>query len=427
MFKQLKARLYFLVARYFRFWAALKLHRWHPRVIVITGSAGKTTLLHLLEAQLGSEAHYSHHANSSFGIPFDILGLHGIDGSRLRWFGLFLMAPLAAFTKPYTEKLYVAEVDADRPHEGAFLAKLLKPEVTLWVSALHSHTAQYDSAVQAGRFETVREAVAHEYGNVAAATRKLVILDGDNDLMLSQLDRTQADTQQVKIADLKSYTLNPKTSEFVFQGVTYTIPAILPRNNYYQLAMVDGLLRYLNKTPDYAYKNFVMPPGRSNIFEGIKGTTIFDSTYNNSNIDSLRSVLETFEAYPAEHKWAVVGDMLEQGQDEAMEHNKLAEALASLNVERLILIGPRVAKHTAPRLEGKLAANTKLEVFTQPADVLIYLQSNLHGGETILFKGIRYLEGVIEPLLANPSDASKLARRGAAWDKKRAAWGVGPS
>ena len=48
MFGQLKKKLYFPVAGYFRFFAAIRLKRWNPRIIVVTGSNGKTTLLHLL-------------------------------------------------------------------------------------------------------------------------------------------------------------------------------------------------------------------------------------------------------------------------------------------------------------------------------------------------------------------------------------------
>ncbi len=414
-----------MVARYFRFWAKIKLKRWNPKVIAITGSAGKTTLLHLVEAQLGGEAHYSHHANSSFGVPFDILGLHAIENSRSEWFGLFILAPLALLKPTYHQQIYVVEVDADRPYEAQFLAKLLRPSVTLWVSALHSHTAQYDKSVGGGGFKTVREAVAYEYGNMAEATSDLVILDGDNQLVTDQANRIHAKIKPIKIDQLKDYRLTKDQTEFTFSEKTYTIPALLPRNNFYQLAMADALMKYLGKQPDYNYHNFAMPPGRSNTFKGIRGATLFDSTYNNSNIDSLTSVLQIFQDYPADHKWAVVGDMLEQGEGEATEHEKIAKALAEIDVDRIILIGPRIAEHTAPLLTGELSKNTELTVFTEPADVLKYMLENIKGGETILFKGVRYLEGVIEPLLADKSDADHLVRRGPMWDKKRAAWGLG--
>ena len=75
MISKIKRSLYFPLAHYFRFFAKIQLLLWRPRIILITGSNGKTTLLHLLESQIGDKAKYSHHANSSYGIPFDILGL----------------------------------------------------------------------------------------------------------------------------------------------------------------------------------------------------------------------------------------------------------------------------------------------------------------------------------------------------------------
>ena len=56
MIASLKKRLYFFVAGYFRFWARFVLERWQPRIVVVTGSNGKTTLLHLIESQLGEKA-----------------------------------------------------------------------------------------------------------------------------------------------------------------------------------------------------------------------------------------------------------------------------------------------------------------------------------------------------------------------------------
>jgi hypothetical protein len=48
----------------------------------------------------------------------------------------------------------------------------------------------------------------------------------------------------------------------------------------------------------------------------------------------------------------------------------------------------------------------------------------MQGGEVVLFKGARFLEGVIENLLADPQDAKYLCRRGNIWRKRRAEWGL---
>src|ERR1700733_9617223 len=116
--ESLKKALYFPIASYFRFFAELRLRRWNPKIIVVTGSNGKTTLLHMLEAQLGSKAKVSHHANSAYGVPFDILDLHRSSMSWSEWINLILKAPGNVFKPLPEEKIYVVEADADRPFEG---------------------------------------------------------------------------------------------------------------------------------------------------------------------------------------------------------------------------------------------------------------------------------------------------------------------
>src|ERR1035437_5074898 len=132
--QKLKKTLYFTVASYFKFFAQIQLKFWHPQVIVITGSNGKTTMLNLLESQIKDQARYSHHANSSFGIPFNILNLDRKTLTIGEWPMLFLLAPIQAFKKLHHEKIYIVEADCDRPNEGKFLGQMLKPEITIWLS-----------------------------------------------------------------------------------------------------------------------------------------------------------------------------------------------------------------------------------------------------------------------------------------------------
>src|SRR6266550_454179 len=105
--EEVKKILYFPLAWYFRFFASVRLKRWDPKIVIATGSSGKTTLLHLLESQVGDKAKYSHHANSIYGIPFDILDLHRESFQTIEWVGLILRAPIAAFKKPPVEKIYI--------------------------------------------------------------------------------------------------------------------------------------------------------------------------------------------------------------------------------------------------------------------------------------------------------------------------------
>ena len=124
---RIKKKLYLVVVRYFRIFASASLRRWKPRVIAVTGSVGKTTLLNLLEVQLGDRAHYSHNANSSYGIAFDVLGMDGVRGSKLKWLYLFIAAPLRSLWFRHVQEFYVVEIDGERPRETEFLASWLRP------------------------------------------------------------------------------------------------------------------------------------------------------------------------------------------------------------------------------------------------------------------------------------------------------------
>jgi UDP-N-acetylmuramyl pentapeptide synthase len=413
---------YFPIAYYFRFFARIQLSIWKPTVIVITGSSGKTTLLHLIESQFKQKARYSHHANSAYGIPFDILGLKRNSLTIGEWPYLFLLAPRRAFKRPYGEKLYVVEADCDRPGEGKFLANLLNPEVTLWVGVSRTHSVNFDRFVTNNKFPIVEEAIAHEFGYFLEYTTGEVIVNGDSELIENQLKRAKAPVVSIKKQKcLDSYKLTSCRTEFKINGQVYKIGELLPEENFYSIAMANVLLDYLNLEIDQSYSEFKLPPGRSSLFNGIKDTVLIDSSYN-ATLDGMKAILNMFDLYPAKTKWVVVGDMIEQGMEEQEEHERLADLIASLKLSKIILMGPRVSRYTYPKLKSLVKDSILLEKFNRPKEALDYLAVNIRGEETILFKGARFLEGVIEHLLVNKADIDKLCRRERIWQIRRQKW-----
>lgn len=419
---QIKDILFFPIAYYFAFFAKIRLARWNPRVIVITGSSGKTTLFHLVEAQVGNRAHYSHHANSAIGIPFDILDLHRKTLKPIEWVSILIKAPGQAFKKPYSEKLYIAECDADRPGEGKFLANLLKPEVTLWVSTSRTHSMNFDKLVPE-KYKNVDDAIAYEFGYFAESTQSLLVVDGDSELMTNQLPRTKAKVENVKMDTLTDYKITKDGTEFKTDKDTVRFKNILPKEVFYSVEMARLLTDYLNIPFDKTFKNLELPPARSSLFRGIKNITIIDSTYN-ANFSSMNAILSMFQEFPAKTKWTVIGDMLEQGKQEQEEHEKLAHLLLKQDTKRIVLLGSRVKKYTYPILKEKLPKDFPLDVFESPKEVLNLLQDKIKGRETILFKGARFLEGVIENLLLDKKEKTLLARREKIWDERRRKWGL---
>ena len=417
---KLKKRLYFSVAKYFRFFANRAFRRWHPRVIAVTGSAGKTTMLNLLEHEMGKHAHFSHDANSAFGISFDMLGLKGIRGSKIRWIWLLIAAPFRGLLYRHKEPFYVVEIDGERPHEAEFLAEWLKPEVTIWVSIGLSHAIQFEKVVEEGKFSSLSEAITAEFANLPLNTSKRVYIDADSKLMVEATTGIKAKVIPIKKSNLKKYVVYPDSTDFTYGDTTFHFNHPEPKDISFNLFVLQDLMKYLKLPFNPDFSDIKMAPGRCSYFLGKKGIQIVDSSYN-AHMISMTSILDMAKRMHAERKWLIIGDIVDQGSIEGEEHEKLAKLIADVKPDRVVLVGHRTKKYTAPKLKelGVSAVAT-----TDPRKALAYIEKNITGRETLVFKGSHYLEWVIEKLLADPKDAAKLCRREKAAVQRRKSWGL---
>ena len=389
-------------------------------MIAITGSAGKTTMLHLLEHEMGKKAHYSHDANSAFGVSFDLLGLKGIKGSKLKWIYLLIAAPFRSLFYRHKEKFYVVEIDGERPHEAEFLAKWLKPEVTIWVSIGRSHAVQFEKEVEEGRFENLDEAIAAEFATLPQNTSKLVYIDADSTTMKAATKNIVAKVVPIKKTSLKKYVVYPDSTDFTYGDTTFHFNHPEPKDIAFHLLVSQDLMKYLKLPFKSDFSEIKMAPGRSSYFKGKKGIDIIDSSYN-AHLISVASILDMVKRMHADHKWLVIGDIVDQGSIEGEEHKKLAELIASAKPEKVVLVGRRTKKYTAPELK-KLGVSAVATL--DPRKALEYIEKNITGEETLIFKGSQYLEWIIEKLLENPKDAKKLCRREKAAVNRRKSWGL---
>ena len=416
----LKKKFYFVAADYFRFFAKMVLKRWHPRVIAVTGSAGKTTMLTMLEHEIGKRAHYSHDANSAFGVSFDILGLKGVRGSKLRWIWLLVAAPILGLLRVRRQPFYVVEIDGERPHEAEFLAQWLKPEVTIWVSIGLSHAAQFEKVVNEGKFKDLSEAITAEFANLPKNTSKRVYIDADSKLMTEATAGIKAKVIPIKKSLIKKYVVYPDSTDFTYGDTTFHFDHPEPKDVAFNLFVLQDLMKYLRLPFNPDFTGMEIAPGRCAYFEGKKGIAIIDSSYN-AHMISMKSALDMMKRMHAEKKWLVIGDIVDQGEMEGEEHKRLAELIADTKPDRVVLVGRRTKEYTAPRLKelGISAVAT-----TDPRKALAYIEKRIRGNETVFFKGSQYLEWIIEKLLANPKDAKRLCRRDKAARARRKKWGL---
>ncbi|MDO5480971.1 MAG: cyanophycin synthetase [Candidatus Saccharibacteria bacterium] len=421
---KLKKKFYFVAAGYFRFFANFVLRRWNPEVIAVTGSVGKTTMLHLIEFELGDKAHYSHDANSAFGIAFDLVNLRGVTGSKFRWLYLIFAVPLKSLFVHHSEKYYVVEIDGERPHETEFLASWLKPKITLWISLGRSHAVQFEHQVSSGEFEDLDRAITHEFAMLPEYTRKKIYIDGDSYLMkkacekIKEKNLTDAEVIECKKSDLKSYSVFPDHTDFQIKNQEFHFACPQPEDITIQLIMLKNLCRDLDIPLKSDFTNLPLPPGRCSYFAGKNGLKLVDSSYN-AHLISMAAILDLATKMQADHKWLVLGDIVDQGSREKTGHEKLAELIKNTDAEKIILIGRRTCDYTAPKLKRDNFPSKKLKVCKDVKDALSYIEKNATGKETLIFKGSQYLEWLVEKLLENPADAEKLCRREPAAMKRK--------
>ncbi|MBQ3296439.1 hypothetical protein IJI79_01300 [Candidatus Saccharibacteria bacterium] len=419
-FAKVKKRFYFKLAGYFRRLANRALKRWHPRIIAVTGSAGKTTMLNLLEHEIGKKAHYSHDANSAFGVPFDLLGLKGVKASKLKWIYLIVAAPIRSLFYKHKEPFYVVEIDGERPHEAEFLAQWLKPEVTIWVSAGLSHAVQFEKVVEEGEFKDLKSAITAEFANLPENTQKLVYIDAGSKAMVDATKNIKAKVVAIKKTLLKKYVVYPDSTDFTYGDTTFHFSHPEPKDLAFHLFVLQDLMKYLKLPFNPDFSGVKQLPGRSSYFKGVKGINIVDSSYN-AHMISMESVLDMVKRMHAERKWLVIGDIVDQGSLEEEEHKKLAKLIANVEPDKVILVGRRTKKWTAPEL---IKLGVSVVATTDPKKALTYIEHHITGKETLIFKGSQYLEWIIEKLLADPKDANKLCRRDKGSVQRRKNWGL---
>ena len=415
-----KKRFYFVAAKYFRHFANRVLKRWKPTIIAVTGSAGKTTMLNMLEHEMGELAHYSHNANSAFGVSFDLLGLRGVNGSKLRWIHLFFAAPIKSLFKRFPQRYYVVEIDGERPHEAEFLAEWLKPDVTIWVSIGLSHAVQFEKVVEEGKFKDLSEAITSEFANLPANTSKRVYIDADSKLMVEATKGIKAKVIPIKKTEMKKYVVYPDSTDFTYGDTTFHFDRPEPKDIAFNLFVLKDLMKYLKLKFNPDFIGMEAAPGRSSHFKGYKGIDIVDSSYN-AHMISMTSTLDMAKRMHAERKWLVIGDIVDQGSLAEEEHRKLAKLIAAVKPDKVVLVGRRTKQYTAPELkELGVSAVATLD----PKKALEYIKKHVTGRETLIFKGSQYLEWIIEKLLLNPDDAKKLCRREKAAVQRRKNWGL---
>jgi UDP-N-acetylmuramoyl-tripeptide--D-alanyl-D-alanine ligase len=419
--------------------AQLALKRYQPKIIAVTGSAGKTSTKDAIFAVLsdGKSVRKNQKSyNSEFGVPLTILGLESGWDSPWRWFlNIVKGAWVVASGAKYPETL-ILEVGADHPGDIRAIARWLRPDIAVITSIpdIPVHVEFFNSP----------QALANEKKQLAKYMKSdgILIINGD-DMHTKQIIQeyssaavsfgfesenafvaADAGIQYDEFPDpekkSRAARKKPVGMHFYCEHSNARIPVslygALGKPRIYAalaaLAVAESMGVALESAAE-ALKKTIPPAGRMRIIDGIKGSVIIDDTYNSAPASAAAALdtLKDIKGY--KHKIAVLGDMLELGRfskDAHVEVGKRAARSASM----IVTVG----------LRARAIAETALDLGIPGDSVRQYeqgesaragkeLESILDKHTIVLIKASQSirLEKTVEEIMADPANAESLLVR----------------
>lgn len=169
--------------------ARMVVHRYRPRIVVVTGSVGKTSTKDAVAAVLArrffvrkSEKSF----NSEFGVPFTVLGVENPWSNPFAWFKVVKSAIALLVLPNHYPNMLVLEIGADRPGDLARILRLATPDmvVVTRLPEIPVHVEAYPSP------EAVRE---EEFSPAyALAADAPLIVPSDDSYVLENAKHTPA-------------------------------------------------------------------------------------------------------------------------------------------------------------------------------------------------------------------------------------------
>lgn len=334
------------------------------KVLGITGSNGKTSTKDFAASILGrghrvtkTEGNFNNHV----GLPRTML-----EATRSDEFGVW-------------------ELGMNHPGEIEALATMAAPDAAIITNIGIAHI----------EFLGSREAIAFEKGMLAETITSdgFVVLNGDDAFSEAIGRRAKA---RVILAGIERGEVRAEDVRQTARGCEFTIVeeghrarAALPVPGLHMvenamLAVAAGRAFGLS-LEDCAAALATTPLTRARLqIREVRGVQFIDDSYN-ANPDSMKAALRTLMELESEgQRVAVLGNMFELGEESERGHREVAEAAASLGVDRLIVLGNEMMARVAQ--EAGLVHSAVAPDASVAAEML---QESVHPGDLVLIKGSR--------------------------------------
>ena len=360
------------------------LARWHRSmtivdgkpltVIALTGTNGKTTTKELIREVLSVKYRVTAtegNLNNSIGVPLTLLKIN------------------------QDTQLAVVEMGASHPGDIKELVDIALPNYGLITNVGKAHLLGF------GSFEGVKKTKGELYDYLRRTSDKVFINADNPHLCQMASERNLQSDPERPYSLLIPYGLEyqgasvlPSSAEEPFLRISVPVTpgtaegSLLIRTNLVGSYNADNVMAAIAVGAQFgvsledavrAIEAYVPSNNRSQMTRTEHNTLIVDAY--NANPTSMAAALENFSNVSADCRIAMLGDMLELGEDSAAEHKAVIESALSRGFCKVFFVGKEFASVSV--------ASDNAMFFKTSDELADYLKANPVHGATILIKGSR--------------------------------------
>lgn len=353
-----------------------ELARWHRSmtivdgkpltVIALTGTNGKTTTKELIREVLSVKYRVTAtegNLNNSIGVPLTLLKINS------------------------DTQLAVVEMGASHPGDIKELVDIALPNYGLITNVGKAHLLGF------GSFEGVKKTKGELYDYLRRTSDKVFINVDNPHLRQMAAERNLQSDPERPYSLLLPYGLDYQGGVILFSDENHPFlrilcGGVLINTNLVGSYNADNVMAAIAVGVHFgvsfedavkAIESYVPSNNRSQMTKTEHNTLIVDAY--NANPTSMAAALENFSNVSADCRIAMLGDMLELGEDSAAEHEAVIASALSRNFCKVFFVGKEFAA---------VSVASDNAMFFQTSDELAeYLKSNPLKGATVLIKGSR--------------------------------------
>lgn len=391
------------------------------KLIVVTGSVGKTSaklaIATILSEKFRVRAHKGNH-NTFLSAPLAILGIKYPKNIRniFEWLAVFRSAK-KRIKSPSDVDFIIQELGSDRigqvPHFGTYL----KPDIAV-VTAISAEHMEY--------FQTI-DTVAKEELSVSNYSKLTLINREDIDGKYAEyITSSDIQTYGTTISAEYNFLIDDYSAQDGYSGVMSLLELndpfkvhikLIGEHSLRPIVAASAIGAKFGMTKDEiisGVSKIKAVPGRMNLLNGAKQSTIIDDTYNSSPLAAQAAIRELYKL-DASMKIAVLGSMNELGVTSQAEHEELGKMCDPNQLAWVITVGKEANNYLAPAAKSR---GCQVKSFSSAIEAGGFVNSVVEPGMAILFKGSQgdiYLEEAVKIVLSDSRDEPRLVRQSEKW------------